>query len=53
MVLGTLPHKEKVGDDMSIAEQILIFIWKTAWAWIPFFGLLTAAGIYETKKGIK
>lgn len=38
---------------MSITEQILIFIWKTAWAWIPFFGILGAAGIYEMKKGIK
>ena len=38
---------------MTIAEQILIFIWKTAWAWIPFFGILTAGAIYEYKKGIK
>ena len=38
---------------MSIAEQIMIFMWKTAWAWVPFFGLLIGAGIYEYKKGIK
>lgn len=34
-------------------NEILLGTLKLAWAWIPFFGLLIAAGIYETKKGIK
>ena len=38
---------------MTITEQILLGLWKMAWAWIPLMGAMIIAGIYEHKKGIK
>lgn len=34
-------------------DLILLGVWKSAWIWAPLLGILTAAGIYEWKKGIK
>lgn len=38
---------------MTIAEQILLGLWKMAWFWGTILGGLAIAGIYEHKKGIK
>lgn len=34
-------------------DEILLGVWKLAWAWIPFTVLMIGAGIYEWKRGIK
>lgn len=36
-----------------MVNEIILGLWKMAWAWIPILGAMIIAGIYEHKKGIK